>query len=109
MVTVTSSQLSPHSGPTSAVAVVQTSETKGLCIIVVLSTMQIASKKFATLYVNVDFAEGNVEQTLALKRCPVDCKVALAQLLSAQGFRTAVIGPIVEKVLEAQSASRTKF
>jgi hypothetical protein len=101
MVTVTSIKHNVHSSPSSAVAIVQTEQTGELCIVIVLSCLEIAQRKFATMYINVDLPDGgNVEQTLALRTCPANCQTALASLVASPGFRPAVLVPMVRKVLE---------
>lgn len=104
MATVTSIKHNPYSGPGSAVTVLKTAQTGDLRIVIVLSSFDIAQKRFATLYLNVDMREGNVEQTLSLRTCPRDCKAALESLVRSPGFKQAILEPVVQKVLAAQGS-----
>ncbi len=103
MTEITYAKISPDSTASSAVAVVQTNATKGLCIIVVLSTYKVGPLPQTTLYVSVELSSGNVEQTIAFKKHPTDCRLSLDALIRAPVFQTALLEKLVAKIQEMQA------
>lgn len=103
MISISSIEIGTNSTERSAVAVIQTRETADLCIVVVLSYLEMGKRKFPRLYVSAEFAAGNVEQTWPLKICPSHCTHALTALVGSAGFKKGILEPLVRKVLEVHS------
>lgn len=100
---VISVEISPDSTESNAVAVLQTKETKGLCVIVMLSTYYIGSVAYSNLYVNVELAQGTIEQTIPFKKSILDCRHALSTLINHPLFRTNVLDKVIAKISELQN------
>jgi hypothetical protein len=103
MISISSIEISPDSNDKSAVAIVQTRETANLCIIVVMSYLEMGAKKYPHLYISADIDDGNIEQSWDLRTCPSSCKQALASLLLSVGFKTGILEPLIHKIAEVRT------
>ena len=103
MTSVISVEISPDSTVTNAVAVIQTKETKGLCVIVLLSTYYIGSAGYTNLYVNVELAQGTIEQTVPFKKSVQDCRQALSTLINHPSFKANILDKVIAKINELQN------